>query len=190
MFAVRRYTYYDKFFKYFKKLNQNNQKKYPSKIKMSTFYSASKNNMSNSKQKTANNFRKKNQEFEILEKDFPSLVSDVSNKEENILDYKAAVIYENSSVQTEKNELSKGWVRIYFEDGESGKITQEYNENSLEDEESFHFQTLCALDKLHDSWESYRNNYNILYGENAYEKIYSNYFDMYYISDIESDDEE
>ena len=158
---------------------------------MSTFHSASKNFSSDSKKQIENNIRKKKQEFKILQTDFPSLTSNVSDKDENLLDYRGAVTLENPSSQTKDNDLPKGWVRLSFENGNSGKVKHEYNEKRSEDEESLHFQTLCAINQLYKNWEVYRGQYNDFYGDDSYEKLYGNYLENCYMLDYnsESDDE-
>jgi hypothetical protein len=137
-----------------------------------------------------NIFVKKAKMFQLLEEDFPSLSSEVSLIKEKTMNYAGAVTLENPSTQAEKNELSEGWVRVTFENDNSGNINYEYIGRPLDDE-SINSQTLHVIDNLIQKWEDYKVRYNELHGEEAYEELYGNYLEYYenFDSTSESDDE-
>jgi hypothetical protein len=135
-------------------------------------------------------FVKKSKTFQILEEDFPLLSSDVSFIKEKTMNYACALTIETPSIQSEKNKFSDGWVRLSFENENSGKINYEYIGECLNDD-SINIQALKVIDNLIHNWQNYKNHYNNLHGEQAYEEFYGDYLDYYENSDssLESDDE-
>jgi hypothetical protein len=137
-----------------------------------------------------NSFAKRSKAFQILEQDFPPLSSEVSFTKDKTMNYACALTIETPSIQTEKNKLSNGWVRLCFENENSGKISYEYIGNSLNDD-SINVQAVRVIDNLINNWENYKIHYNELHGEDAYEKLYDNYLECYenFDSNLDSDDE-
>jgi hypothetical protein len=138
-----------------------------------------------------NNFRKKKPEFQILEEDFPALSSDLSFVKKENMDYLAAVELENLSSRSESDKFPDGWVKLTFENNNSGSINYELIGDYQNLEESIETQTSRAINNLIQNWETYKVKYDNLHGEDAYNKIYGTYFDEYtnleYISDSEDE---
>lgn len=164
---------------------------------MSNFYnapltsnSARRRDQNNRSSQKENIFVKKSKAFQILEEDFPSLSSEVSLIKEKTMDYACALTIKTPSIQPEKNKLSDGWVRLSFENENSGKINYEYIGDSLNDD-SVNIQALRVIDNLIHNWQDYKVRYNELHGEQTYEELYGDYLEYYenFDSDLDSDDE-
>lgn len=137
--------------------------------------------------RSENNFRKKKQEFRILEEDFPSLSCDISFVKEKTMDYLAATEVENLSSGSEKNDLPSGWVKLTFE---NNNINYAFIGDCQNFEESIETQANRVVNNLIQSWETYKVNYDNLHGEGAYDEIYGNYLEKYTNSEYTSDSED
>jgi len=137
------------------------------------------NNRDNDRHYLSYSFRPKSepivQTFEIKEGDFPELRVEEQlqnkSKNENVLQYKNAILKRDDSEDAPINDLKPGWVKIYYD--KNRKLVMEKYDDSNEFEEDFHTFALRGMQKLVDKWETERIAYNNLYGEGEYERIYS-----------------
>lgn len=138
------------------------------------------NNRNNDRHYLSNSFRPKSepvvQKFEIKEADFPELrVEDQSQNNsksanEIVLQYKNAILKRDDAEDAVKDNLTPGWVKIYYD--KNRKLVIEKNDDSNEFEEDFHTRAQRGIQRLIDKWENERITYNNLYGEGEYERIY------------------
>lgn len=130
------------------------------------------NNRNNDRHYLSNSFRSTRepvvQKFEIKDEDFPELCVEGQNKKENVLQYKNATLKNNEVEEEQTNNLNPGWSRIYY-DKNRKLVIEKYNHYYDED---FHTCAQRVIQTLIDKWENERINYNNLYGEGEYERIY------------------
>jgi len=131
-------------------------------------------------------------DFNIRANDFPELipVSAISNNNVLDMDYKAVTLLEKEVIKPERDEVKSGWVRLHYKNNipmleniswEYGEGSHKFHENA---EESFNDHALRIIDTMIQNWENYKIDYNNLYGEEAYEKLYG-----YYKCEQEDDEE-
>jgi len=138
------------------------------------------------------------QKFEIKEIDFPELCVEkkdqsqnknhVQTNSESVVQYKSVVLKINDVEYSQKNDLKPGWVKLYYD--KNSKIVMEKYEENIDSQEDFHSYAQKRIQTLIDKWETERLQYNSVYGEGEYER-------MYYMSrreednfsDADSDDE-
>jgi hypothetical protein len=149
------------------------------------------NNGNNDRHYLSNSFRSTRepvvQKFEIKDEDFPELCVEGQNKKENVLQYKNATLKSNEVEEEQPNNLKPGWTRIYY-DKNRKLVIENYDYYYDED---FHTCAKRGIQTLIDKWENERINYNNLYGEGEYERIY--YMprrEEYNCYDNDSDDED
>jgi len=146
------------------------------------------NNRNNDRHYLSNSFRPKGEpvvkKFEIKEEDFPELrvEGETQIKNENVLQYKNAMLKRDETEEVKRDDLKPGWERLYYD--KNRKIVIEKYEENRGYEEDFHSRAQRVFQSLVDKWENERIAYNNLYGEGEYERIYymprreeDNYYD-------------
>jgi len=146
------------------------------------------NNRNNDRHYLSNSFRPKGEQvvkkFEIKEEDFPELhfEGETQIKNENVLQYKNAMLKRDETEEVKRDDLKPGWARLYYD--KNRKIVVEKYEENRGYEEDFHSHAQRVFQSLVDKWENERIAYNNLYGEGEYERIYympkredDNYYD-------------
>jgi hypothetical protein len=140
------------------------------------------NNRNNDRHYLSNSFRPKSEpvvkKFEIKEGDFPELRAEdpsqnaekTSNENENVMQYKNAILKRDDAEDSPKNDLKPGWVKLYY--NKNRKLVMEKYDDINEFEEDFHTTAQRGIQRLIDKWETERIAYNNLYGEGEYERIY------------------
>jgi len=131
-------------------------------------------------------------EFKVQGNDFPELIPIQISSNNNItidMDFKAVTLLEKEVIKPDRDEVKPGWVRLYYKNNESiiENIGWEYGQGSIRfhqtHEEPFNEHALRIINQMLQNWENYKIEYNNLYGEDAYEKLYGFY-------KSEDDDEE
>lgn len=118
-----------------------------------------------------NDFRgfkeKKKVEIELKAEDFPELVA-VENAGECKLNFKEASTKETNDDIEGGEILPYGWVSFMKKDGDVvmyANLPREY-------EESFHDEAVDVFDEMINRWEDYRDDYDDLHGDGAYDRVY------------------
>jgi hypothetical protein len=140
-----------------------------------------------------NNFREQVpiiKQFKVIDQEFPDLCPSEkrSSREQHNpkVEYKKAIMIEKKLEQI-VNRVDPGCVKLEFDKHTSGNVIWTFSKNEpLDDssEEIFEIAANRAINKIIRNWYNYRENYNIEYGEGAYEKLYG------YESPDESEDDD
>ena len=134
------------------------------------------NNRNNDRNYLSNSFRPTREppikKFEIKEEDFPELhiEGQTQAKNENVLQYKNAMLKSDDIPEDSKDDLKPGWTRIYYDTNR--KLVMEKYYDCFNYEEDFHTYAQRGIQTLLDRWENERITYNNLYGEGEYERTY------------------
>jgi arginine decarboxylase-like protein len=86
------------------------------------------------------------------------------------MQYKNAILKRDDSEDAPINDLKPGWVKIYY--NKNRKLVMEKYDDSNEFEEDFHTCAQRGIQTLIDKWETERLQYNSVYGEGEYERMY------------------
>ena len=121
-------------------------------------------------------------DFKITENEFPDLMPTLEKTPEQsqkvaTMDFKAITLLEKPVIKTTDNVVKPGWVRISFENGKNyGKLKWEYGDQATNweqyEEEQYALEANRVMNEIIQRHENYRINYNNLFGEDAYEKLY------------------
>jgi len=121
-------------------------------------------------------------DFKITENDFPDLAPTLEKTPEQTqkvaaMDFKAITLFEKPVIKTNEDVVEPGWVRLSFENGKNyGKLMWEYGDQEINweqyEEEQYALEANRVMNEIIQRHENYRINYNNLFGEDAYEKIY------------------
>jgi hypothetical protein len=149
---------------------------------MSQFNRTTNQYKNSKKYSNENNFRNKTKkEFKISVNEFPNLLPEIKVLEKNdksSMDFKSAALIEKVVVETLKNSVKPGYVRLTYENGKSGKIKKEFEDVEHETiystlyEEPFSIRVERIMNNLIQNWYDYKNTYIDLFGEYIYEKYY------------------
>lgn len=118
--------------------------------------------------------------FKITENDFPDLVQTLEKTlDKNTtfeMDFKAVALLQKSTTKIIEDVVEPGWVKLSFENGKNyGKLKWEYGdlvEWQQYEEEQFAIEANRVMNEIVRRHENYKINYNNLFGEDAYEKLY------------------
>ena len=118
--------------------------------------------------------------FKITENDFPELVQTLEKTlDKNTtfeMDFKAVALLQKSTTKIVEDVVEPGWVKLSFENGKNyGKLKWEYGdlvEWQQYEEEQFAIEANRVMNEIVRRHENYKINYNNLFGEDAYEKLY------------------
>lgn len=118
--------------------------------------------------------------FKITENDFPDLVQTLEKTlDKNTtfeMDFKAVALLQKSTTKIIEDVVEPGWVKLSFENEKNyGKLKWEYGdlvEWQQYEEEQFAIEANRVMNEIVRRHENYKINYNNLYGEDAYEKLY------------------
>jgi len=121
-------------------------------------------------------------DFKITENDFPDLAPTLEKTPEQTqkvaaMDFKAITLFEKPIIKTTEELVKPGWVRLSFENGKNyGKLKWEYGDQEINweqyEEEQYALEANRVMNEIIQRHENYRINYNNLFGEDAYEKLY------------------
>jgi len=121
-------------------------------------------------------------DFKITENDFPDLAPTLEKTPEQTqkvaaMDFKAITLFEKPVIKINEDVVKPGWVRISFENGKNyGKLMWEYGDQEINweqyEEEQYALEANRVMTEIIQRHENYRINYNNLFGEDAYEKLY------------------
>jgi hypothetical protein len=143
-------------------------------------------------------------QFSITENDFPDLAPSpalekiLDQTQKSTMDFRGITLLEKPVIKQKVDEVDPGWVRLSFENGKNyGNINWEYGADTGYDqyqEEQFALEANRVMNELVRRHENYKINYNNLFGEEAYEKLYgycnSDYNDNETESEYYSSDDE
>ena len=118
--------------------------------------------------------------FKITENDFPDLVQTLEKTLDKSptfeMDFKAVALLQKSTTKIVEDVVEPGWVKLSFENGKNyGKLKWEYGdlvEWQQYEEEQFAIEANRVMNEIVRRHENYKINYNNLFGEDAYEKLY------------------
>lgn len=134
--------------------------------------------------------------FKITEKEFPDLAPTLEktpeqNQKVSAMDFKAVTLLEKHVIKTNEDVVEPGWLRLSFENGKNyGKLKWEYGDQTnweQYEEEQFALEANRVMNEIIRRHENYRINYNNLFGEDAYEKLYGYRTSEYNASETESE---
>lgn len=121
-------------------------------------------------------------DFKITENEFPDLAPTLEKTPEQsqkvaAMDFKAITLLEKPVIKTNEDVVNPGWVRLSFENGKNyGGIKWEYGDQEINweqyEEEQYALEANKVMNEIIQRHENYRINYNNLFGEDAYEKLY------------------
>jgi hypothetical protein len=98
----------------------------------------------------------------------------------NTMNFKKASLKNNEVINCKKL-LPDGWIVLKEKEEEKEKKEEEEEEDDSEDHK---LQVNDVLKKMTNNWVEYRSNYNLKYGDGAYESLYKidtiDYNDEYY----------
>jgi membrane-associated protease RseP (regulator of RpoE activity) len=117
---------------------------------------------------------------ELPENDFPDLVQTLEKTLDKSptfeMDFKAVALLQKSMTKIVEDVVEPGWVKLSFENGKNyGKLKWEYGdlvEWQQYEEEQFAIEANRVMNEIVRRHENYKINYNNLFGEDAYEKLY------------------
>jgi hypothetical protein len=124
-----------------------------------------------------NTFSQIPKKFNISASDFPELMPNTKSAEKSKteLEYKKMVLTEKKA-DVFTNNLKPGNVELSFDKHTSGNVMWKFpppqQDDFYEKEETFEMSANRAINKIIQNWYDYRTNYNIEYGEGAYETLY------------------
>jgi hypothetical protein len=124
--------------------------------------------------------------------DFPELIMNKTylKKDENQvdkLDYKIASLKEVVK-EDEVYKLPEGWVSFQYSENKEIQIEPHDSFYELDEtREEFHMSASHVFDRLIQKWELYKNNYNNMYGNDEYERLYDMPNYEYYVDNDELD---
>jgi hypothetical protein len=134
-------------------------------------------------------------DFKITENEFPDLAPTLEKTPEQsqkvaAMDFKAITLLEKPVIKTNEDVVNPGWVRLSFENGKNyGGIKWEYGDQEINweqyEEEQYALEANKVMNEIIQRHENYRINYNNLFGEDAYEKLYG-----YRTSEYDSNDQD
>ena len=135
-------------------------------------------------------------DFKITENEFPDLAPTLEKTPEQsqkvaAMDFKAITLLEKPVIKTNEDVVEPGWVRLSFENGKNyGNLKWEYGDQKnweKYEEEEFALEANRVMNEIIRRHENYRINYNNLFGEDAYEKLYGYRTSEYDASETESE---
>lgn len=151
------------------------------------FKSESRNRYASRETSERKNFVDKNK-FIMNEVNFPSIGTAYEKKACN-LDFKTSTNKVISIAEKKQETVPAGWIALSMD--KNNKITREESPNTRKVyEESFHEQAQKVIHELALKWQKYKDDYNEMYGEGAYEEKYgcSDYLnESEYTSDSDTD---
>ena len=107
--------------------------------------------------------------FIMNDDDFPELTINqtIQPETKGVFDFKSVLITEQPVTNDIGRKLKKGWAELSFE---NGNIISEYNGDEYI--ESFNLSAFNTINNMAHVWNIYKNDYDELFGEGAYEEVY------------------
>jgi hypothetical protein len=134
-------------------------------------------------------------DFKITENEFPDLVKTLEKTLDKSptfeMNYKAVALVEKPTTKIIEDLVKPGWVKLSFENEKNyGKIKWDYGDLvnwEQYEEEQFVIEANRVMNQIVRRHENYKINYNNLFGEDAYEKLYGYPTSEYEASETESE---
>jgi len=120
--------------------------------------------------------------------EFPELTFNqtIQPDTKGVFDFKSVLLTEQPVINDIGRKLKKGWSELSLE---NGNIIRKYNGDEYI--ESFNLSAFNTINNMAHVWNIYKNDYDELFGEGAYEKVYKveEYMEWIEEEDCSSDEE-
>jgi len=131
---------------------------------------------------------KRTPKFIMNDDEFPELIISQTTQPDTkeVFDFKSVLLTEQPVINDIGRKLKKGWSELSLE---NGNIIRKYNGDEYI--ESFNLSAFNTINNMAHVWNIYKNDYDELFGEGAYEEVYKveEYMEWIEEEDCSSDEE-